>query len=134
MSHCARCRADAVGYVGENVTAEQVATLRHFANASLDCVVLSDRYGVSRDRCTRQRSDVESERAALVAMLKAAADNGFGNVRYVDPIDLFCDARVCQPFSGNRVFYHDGGHLSTQGADLVFDAFEKDFRWVAWRE
>jgi nitrogen fixation protein NifB len=36
MSHCARCRADAVGYVGENVTAEQVATLRHFANASLN--------------------------------------------------------------------------------------------------
>jgi nitrogen fixation protein NifB len=36
MSHCARCRADAVGYVGENVTAEQVATLRHFANGSLN--------------------------------------------------------------------------------------------------
>ncbi len=36
MSHCSRCRADAVGYVGENVTAEQVATLRHFANASLN--------------------------------------------------------------------------------------------------
>jgi len=106
----------------------------HFTNASLDCVVLSDRYGVSRDRCTRQRSDVEGERAALVAMLEKAAANGFGNVRYVDPLDLFCDARICRPFSGNRVFYHDGGHLSTQGADLVFDAFEKDFRWVAWRE
>ena len=36
MSHCARCRADAVGYIGENVTAEQVATLRHFANGSLN--------------------------------------------------------------------------------------------------
>ncbi len=36
MAHCARCRADAVGYVGENVTAEQVATLQHFANRSLN--------------------------------------------------------------------------------------------------
>jgi nitrogen fixation protein NifB len=36
MSHCARCRADAVGFIGENVTAEQVATLRHFANGSLN--------------------------------------------------------------------------------------------------
>jgi len=106
----------------------------HFANASLDCVVLSDRYGVSRDRCTRQRSEVEGERAALVGMLENAADNGFGNIRYVDPMDLFCDAEVCRPFRGNQVFYHDGGHLSTQGADLVFDAFEKDFRWVAWKE
>jgi nitrogen fixation protein NifB len=36
MAHCARCRADAVGYVGENVTAEQIAALRHFANGSLN--------------------------------------------------------------------------------------------------
>ena len=36
MTHCARCRADAVGYVGENVTAEQVATLQHYANLSLN--------------------------------------------------------------------------------------------------
>jgi nitrogen fixation protein NifB len=36
MAHCARCRADAVGFIGENVTAEQVATLRHFANRSLN--------------------------------------------------------------------------------------------------
>ena len=36
MSHCDRCRADAVGFIGENVTAEQIATLRHFANGSLN--------------------------------------------------------------------------------------------------
>jgi nitrogen fixation protein NifB len=34
MTHCARCRADAVGYVGENVTPEQVATLQHYASLS----------------------------------------------------------------------------------------------------
>lgn len=32
MSHCARCRADAVGLVGESLTASQVATLNHFSN------------------------------------------------------------------------------------------------------
>ncbi len=36
MTHCARCRADAVGYVGESVTTEQIATLQHYANLSLN--------------------------------------------------------------------------------------------------
>ena len=36
MTHCARCRADAVGYVGESVTTEQIAALQHYANLSLN--------------------------------------------------------------------------------------------------
>jgi nitrogen fixation protein NifB len=36
MTHCARCRADAVGYVGEGMTTEQHDALRHYANSSLD--------------------------------------------------------------------------------------------------
>jgi nitrogen fixation protein NifB len=36
MTHCARCRADAVGYVGEDMTPEQIATLQHYAHLSLN--------------------------------------------------------------------------------------------------
>jgi len=36
MTHCARCRADAVGYVGENMTTEQHDAIQHYANASLN--------------------------------------------------------------------------------------------------
>lgn len=36
MTHCARCRADAVGYVGESMTTEQHDALKHYANASLN--------------------------------------------------------------------------------------------------
>ncbi|HLP78001.1 MAG TPA: NifB/NifX family molybdenum-iron cluster-binding protein, partial [Candidatus Paceibacterota bacterium] len=36
MTHCARCRADAVGFVGENMTTEQHDALKHYANASLN--------------------------------------------------------------------------------------------------
>jgi nitrogen fixation protein NifB len=36
MTHCARCRADAVGYVGENMTPEQHDALKHYANAALN--------------------------------------------------------------------------------------------------
>jgi nitrogen fixation protein NifB len=36
MTNCARCRADAVGYIGENMTTEQHDALNHYANASLN--------------------------------------------------------------------------------------------------
>jgi len=36
MTHCARCRADAVGYVGEGMTTDQHDALRHYANSSLN--------------------------------------------------------------------------------------------------
>lgn len=34
MTHCARCRADAVGLINEQMTTEQADTLSHFANSS----------------------------------------------------------------------------------------------------
>jgi peptidoglycan/LPS O-acetylase OafA/YrhL len=100
-----------------------------FFDSGLDCVVLSDRNGESRERCGRPRSAVEAERALAVQTLKTAAER-FANVRYIDPIDLFCDARTCRPFDGDQVFYRDGGHVLPSGADRIYEAFENDFRWL----
>ena len=36
MTHCARCRADAVGFVGETMTTDQHEALQHYAQGSLD--------------------------------------------------------------------------------------------------
>jgi nitrogen fixation protein NifB len=36
MTHCARCRADAVGYIGETMTTGQHDALKHYANGSLN--------------------------------------------------------------------------------------------------
>ena len=36
MTHCARCRADAVGYIGEEMTAEQHDDLKHFSGLTLN--------------------------------------------------------------------------------------------------
>jgi len=45
MTHCARCRADAVGYLGEAMTAEEHDALRHYANpaesATRPCVAVA---------------------------------------------------------------------------------------------
>ena len=101
-----------------------------FAKSSLECVVLSDRYGANRDQCVEPRSKVEASNAAVVKTLKAIAGK-FPNVRYIDVTDIFCDKTICRPFKGNTVFYLDIHHLSPAGADLVYDSFESDFRWLA---
>ena len=44
-----------------------------FNNSSLDCVVLSDRYGANRDRCLRERAGLDKAYEARVAVLKSIA-------------------------------------------------------------
>ena len=110
-----------------------IAPAPTFERPGLDCVLLSDRYGGSRDHCTSLRSTVETKRDAIVAVLKQMPAR-FANVRFIDPIDLFCDSQVCKPFDGNRVYFSDQTHLETSGTDKVYDRFENEFRWVAWRE
>jgi nitrogen fixation protein NifB len=36
MTHCARCRADAVGFIGEEMTAEQHDAVKHFSSLSVN--------------------------------------------------------------------------------------------------
>ncbi len=76
-----------------------------FNNSSLDCVVLSDRYGSTRDRCLRERAGLEKSYAKRVEILKAAATHP--NVRYLDPKDAFCDAVTCKPFEGDTVYFRE---------------------------
>lgn len=99
---------------------------------SLECVVLSDRHLPNRDRCVRPRSEVEAARKPILDAVMPAADR-LPNVRTIDPIDLFCDATLCKPFDGNRVFYADATHLLTSGTDRIQDRFEAEFRWIQWR-
>jgi len=69
-----------------------------------------DRYGINRDRCVRSRAEVEASRGSLTDVLKTAAGR-FDNARYIDPTNVFCDAKVCRPFDGNQVYFRDLGHL-----------------------
>ena len=104
-----------------------------FAKSSLECVVLSDRYGANRDRCVKPRSEVGTSNAAVVKVLKTIQDR-FANVRYIDLTNIFCGKTICRPFKNNVVLYLDSHHLSPAGADLVYDTFESNFRWLAGKE
>jgi peptidoglycan/LPS O-acetylase OafA/YrhL len=101
-----------------------------FPKSSLECVVYSDLYGDTRDRCVTPRSAVEARYSAITAALKAMPDR-FGNVRYIDPLDLFCDATTCRPFDKDAVFFEDTNHVTPRGADAIYDAFAADFLWLA---
>jgi peptidoglycan/LPS O-acetylase OafA/YrhL len=101
-----------------------------FSRAGLACVVLSDRYSRDRNGCVSSRSQDEVKRAAEDTALRTMPDR-FPNVRYVDPMGVFCDQTICRPYKGDTVLYNDSHHLSPAGADELFDAFSSDFAWLA---
>jgi peptidoglycan/LPS O-acetylase OafA/YrhL len=101
-----------------------------FFQSSLECVVLSDRYGSNRDRCVRPRNEIEASSTAIADVLKSMPAK-FSNVRYIDPMNVFCDQTICRPFKNDEVFYVDSHHLSPAGADRLYDYFESDFLWLA---
>ena len=104
-----------------------------FSKAGLACVALSDRYGRDRDGCVRPRDQIEPMFSSQTSMLKAMPDK-FPNVRYIDPMGVFCDQTICRPFKGDTVLYNDSHHLSPAGADELFDAFRSDFAWLAGQD
>jgi hypothetical protein len=101
-----------------------------FLKPGLECVVLSDHYGGNRGRCVRPRSDVEAEQAKIGDTLRILPGK-FQNVRYIDPMDVFCDETVCRPFRKDDVLYSDTHHVLPSGADRIFDSFQGDFLWLA---
>jgi hypothetical protein len=103
-----------------------------FAKSSLECIVLSDRYGEDRDRCIKPRAMVEADLAPARSALPSAVA-GFRNALYADTLDLFCDHDTCRPFSNHTVFYRDGSHVSPAGADHMLDGFADDVRWLIAR-
>lgn len=100
-----------------------------FTESATECVVLSDRFSESRERCVAPRSRQDKRRATNVERMRAVADS-HDNVRYIDPIESFCDETTCYPYDGDRILYRDGGHLVTAGADRIWDSFAADFEWA----
>ncbi len=101
-----------------------------FPRSSLECVVLSDRFGSNRDRCIVARAQAGPMRAEW---LKAVAAR-FPNVRYVELFDVFCDQTTCRPFAQNVVLFSDTHHVLPSGADRIFDTFQDDFLWLAGKD
>jgi nitrogen fixation protein NifB len=109
MTHCARCRADAVGYVGENVTPKQIAALQHYANLSLNpaedaarpyiAVATLEGALVNQHLGQANRFSIYEANAAVpgtftLVETRAAPDGGGGEGRWVALANLLKDCRA----------------------------------------
>lgn len=128
-----RLLSDEIAEFDPNARILLIGPVPMFPTSSLECVVLSDRYGTNRNRCLMPRIAFDTFREGAVEMLRLMTDR-YPNVRFIDPVDLFCDRTTCRPFKGNEVLYLDSHHLSPAGADLLFDSFRSDFLWLTGKE
>jgi len=49
----------------------------------------------------------------------------FENVRLIDPINLFYTE--CRPNKGTELFFFDTSHLSSAGAEHLYQGYKRDF-------
>ncbi|HJS60558.1 MAG TPA: acyltransferase family protein [Pseudolabrys sp.] len=104
-----------------------IAPLPEFPWYSPACVVKAMRVG--SDTCSILRAKVDARRERTMTVLRQAAAP-FENVRLIDPINLFCTATECRPNKGVELFFFDTSHLSSAGAERLYQGYERDFLWA----
>ncbi len=98
----------------------------HIRKQGLDVLIIADVPGYEHlvpecivrrgpDACARPRSEVDAERAASAAALRAIAA-GSDRVTIWDPIEHVCDARTCRSIRDGVVMQSDKQHLSVEAA------------------
>lgn len=107
-----------------------VGPVPEFPRKGAQCVLRAERYGLDLTTCGIARDKVEARRKQAVDTLKDLV-SVFPNTRYVDPLDLFCDATVCLPYKDGILVTKDTNHITEPYAsDWLFAAFKEDFWWA----
>ncbi|HZP70017.1 MAG TPA: acyltransferase family protein [Pseudolabrys sp.] len=104
-----------------------IGPLPEFPWYSPTCVIRASRIGV--DVCSILRAKVDARRERTMAVLRQAVAR-FDGVRLIDPINLFCTETECRPNKGTELFFFDTSHLSSAGAERLYQAYERDFLWA----
>ncbi|HEX5518477.1 MAG TPA: acyltransferase family protein [Pseudolabrys sp.] len=104
-----------------------IAPLPEFPWYSPACVVKAIRVG--SDTCSILRAKVDARRERTMTVLRQAVAP-FENVRLIDPINLFCTETECRPNKGTELFFFDTSHLSSAGAERLYQGYERDFLWA----
>jgi peptidoglycan/LPS O-acetylase OafA/YrhL len=91
------------------------------------CLMRAIRVGI--DGCAIGRAAVEARRARTMEALRRATA-GIEGVRLIDPINVFCTEKECQPHEGRTLYFGDSNHLSTAGVARFYKAYESDFLWA----
>ena len=91
------------------------------------CVVKAIRVG--SDTCSILRAKVDARRERTMTVLRQTVAP-FENVKLIDPINLFCTEAECRPNKGTEPFFFDTSHLSSAGAERLYQGYERDFLWA----
>jgi nitrogen fixation protein NifB len=109
MTHCARCRADAVGFVGENMTTEQHDALKHYANSTLNPAendvrpfvavatmegALVNQHLGEADRFIVYEQDAEKPGSFRLKEIRPAPPTGGGDERWAELAETMKDCRA----------------------------------------
>jgi hypothetical protein len=104
-----------------------IAPLPEFPWYSPACVVKAIRVG--SDTCSILRAKVDARRERTLTIIRQTVAP-FENVRLIDPINLFCTEAECRPNKGNELYFFDTSHLSSAGAERLYQGYERDFLWA----
>jgi hypothetical protein len=104
-----------------------IAPLPEFPWYSPACVVKAIRVGF--DTCSILRAKVDARRERTMTVLRQVVA-AFEDVRLIDPINLFCTEAECRPNKGTELFFFDTSHLSSAGAERLYQGYEHDFLWA----
>jgi len=94
-----------------------------------NCIALTRSFDLSVDSCGVPRREVEARRQRTVTIMRELVQDR-PNIRFIDPIDLFCDATLCMPLQDGAIAYMDSNHLNAFGAKLLYHRFRNDFLWA----
>jgi hypothetical protein len=97
--------------------------------AARECLARAALTNASPEQCAIGRAAVDERYRDVIRTLESVATK-FPNVRFVDPVEVFCDRDLCRPYDDAGALYADTNHLSQHGAETLHRAFENDFRWV----
>jgi hypothetical protein len=104
-----------------------VGPLPEFPRSAPYCVMRSIRARV--DVCSILRTEVDARRGHTMSILRQATGSS-STIRLIDPIDLFCTPTECRPNNGRKLFFVDTSHLSSAGAERLYQRYEGDFLWA----
>ncbi|MEI7731590.1 MAG: radical SAM protein [Verrucomicrobiota bacterium] len=131
MNHCARCRADAVGRIGEAMTTEQVTVLNHFASmtinpaeetkrpyvavASMEGALVNQHLGEA-ERVLIYEPHPQHEGMYQLKEIRKAPEAGGGEERWQELASLLADCRAFLVAAAGRLPF---GVLTQSGVKVV---------------
>lgn len=94
------------------------------------CAARSSYYDADiREECSTTREAVLARRERVTSWIEEALSD-LPDVRFADPLDIFCGDIICGAFDNDRTLFLDTNHLSDAGMEQLIGGIRPDLRWA----